>query len=40
MKKLSALVLAGVLFFVGLVSVSAMSEADLKAKFEETLTLR
>ena len=39
MKKLSALVLAGVLFFVGLVSVSAMSEADLKAKFEETLTL-
>lgn len=39
MKKLSALVLAGVLFFVGLVSVSAMSEADLQAKFEEKLTL-
>ena len=39
MKKLMALVLAGVLFFVGVNSVSAMSESDLKAKFEETLTL-
>ncbi len=39
MKKLMALVLAGIFFFVGVNSVSAMSESDLKAKFEETLTL-
>ena len=39
MKKLIALVLVGFLFFAGVNSVSAMSEADLKAKFEETLTL-
>lgn len=39
MKKLIALVLAGMIFLGGAYSVSAMSEADLKAKFEETLTL-
>lgn len=39
MKKLSALVLTVILFFAGFVTVSAMSEADLMAKFKDTLTL-
>ena len=39
MKKLIALVLAGMIFLGGAYSVSAKSEAELKAKFEETLTL-
>lgn len=39
MKKLSVIALVASLFFFSLTSVSAMSEADLKAKFEGTLTL-
>ncbi len=39
MKKLSLVALIVSLFLVGLVNVNAISEKDLQAKFEETLTL-